>query len=258
MVTKWQFAHYLSCLILLFSVKAHATLPAPWSEAAKAYREGDYRSASRLYEELVQSGYCDPALYYNLGKSYVRQGKKGRAILALERALLLDPSSDAIQTSLDKVRETLSDQIPSKKRPIIDIWALRTGSCIWSGLALLLFWLGGILWFWGRQNTYLFKGKGYFLTLLAIIIGMLFLCIAFYADFKQNDWRQVILLARERTVHQAPDQLSPEFRRVHEGTKLYILECLGDWAKVRLENGDTGWIPQKGLVQIAPIGKRKG
>ena len=87
---------------------------------------------------------------------------------------------------------------------------------------------------------------------------MLFLCIAFYADFKRNDWRQVILLARERAVQQAPDEQSPELRRVHEGTKLYILEYLGDWAKVRLENGDAGWIPQKGLVQIAPIGKREG
>jgi tetratricopeptide (TPR) repeat protein len=255
---KWRFAIYLMFLSCLCTPKAHSALPDTWEKAAKEYRKGDYPAAAAQYEKLIHAGYSDPALFYNLGKCYAQQGKKGHAILALERALRLAPRSQAIQITLEKVRGTLTDQITPEKGTPLDTWLLQTTSGNWAFAAIFFVWLGSLIWFAGRLKIGLLKRKRNGLAVSSIALGLLLISIAFYADLKKNNWRQAILLQQESIVFLAPDNLSPELRRVHEGTKLYILEELNEWAKIQLENGDEGWIQKRSFVQIAPFGKREG
>lgn len=250
MSIKWRFA---TCFILLscfYTTEAYPALPSTWEEAAREYRKGDYPAAAALYEKMVQAGYSDPALFYNLGKCYAKQGKKGYAVLALERASSLDPRSQAIQTTLDKVRGTLTDQITPAESSPLALWLLQTRTGIWATAAIFFVWLASFIWFAGKLKIAFWRGKRSSLALLSITLGLLLLSIAFYVDFHKNNRRQAILLEQESIVFLAPDALSPEIRRVHEGTKLYILEEMPGWSKVRLENGDEGWVQQDGVVQI--------
>ena len=189
-------------------------------------------------------------MFYNLVKCYAKQGKKGYAILALERASRLDPRSQAIQTTLGKVRATLTDQIPPDKSSPLNLWLLQTRTAFWAVAAILVVWLGSLIWFAGQLKIALWKGKRNSLALSFIALGLLFISTAFYVDLQKNNRRQAILLEQESILFLAPDALSPEQRRVHEGTKLYILEEMSGWAKVRLENGDEGWMPGNGIVKI--------
>ena len=50
------------------------------------YEDGLYEQAARSYQQLADKGYDDPALYYNLGNAYFKQGDLGRAILNYLRA----------------------------------------------------------------------------------------------------------------------------------------------------------------------------
>ena len=252
MRAKWSCVFFI-CLFL--PPLARTAVPQEWESAGTAYRRGDYTSAVKLYEELVKEGYAEPALFFNLGKSYFKLGYKGRAILSLERALLLDPSSETIQTFLYAVRETLADQIqPGEKSPV-DLWLLDVGAGTWATKAIFLFWISMIIWFAGRFRTGLLWGKSKHVALSITMTGALLLGISLYTDYRANDWRQAVLLSREAPILLAPDSKSPVLRSIHEGTKLRILEYLNGWVKIRLENGDEGWMLKEGIAQIAHSGE---
>ena len=49
-------------------------------EGNKYYKEGKYDKAIESYEKLVNSGYADGVLFYNLGNAYEKMGETGKAI----------------------------------------------------------------------------------------------------------------------------------------------------------------------------------
>lgn len=255
MRAKWSVVPFFIYFYLFLPFLAYTAVPQAWGSAATAYRQGDYAAAVRLYEGLVQEGYAEPALFYNLGKSYFKLGHKGRAILSLERALRLDPRSEAIQTALNEVRETLTDQIQPVGKSPVDLWLLDVGAGTWATSAIFLFWISIIIWYAGRFRTGLLWGKSKHVALSITMTGALLLGISLYTDYRANDWRQAVLLSREAPILLAPDSKSPVLRSIHEGTKLRILEYLNGWVKIRLENGDEGWILKKGVAQIAHSGE---
>jgi SH3-like domain-containing protein len=52
------------------------------------------------------------------------------------------------------------------------------------------------------------------------------------------------------TVKASPDEESVNLFVIHEGTKVYILDKLGNWYEVRIDNGSVGWIPQETVEVI--------
>jgi SH3-like domain-containing protein len=37
---------------------------------------------------------------------------------------------------------------------------------------------------------------------------------------------------------------------VHEGTKIYILDEVQDWVKIRIQDGSIGWLPMNSMKKI--------
>ena len=81
------------------------------------YEDGRYEQAARSFQQLVDKGYGDPVLYYNLGNAYFKQGDIGRAILNYLRAERLAPRDDDIRTNLDFARSQTLDLLESGRRP---------------------------------------------------------------------------------------------------------------------------------------------
>ena len=61
------------------------------TRANERYGLGEYAEAIQQYEGLIDRGYSDAALYFNLGSSYFESGDLGRAILSYLRARKLSP-----------------------------------------------------------------------------------------------------------------------------------------------------------------------
>ena len=78
--------------------------------ADDAYTKGNYQQAIADYQELLKSGE-DVGVYYNLGNAYYRSDNIPQALLAYERALLLDPSDKAVRFNLDFVRSKTIDKV---------------------------------------------------------------------------------------------------------------------------------------------------
>lgn len=96
-------------LLTLLIIAAHFNLAAMTvlEQADSAYNAGNYRQALSLYNNVLNTRGASSALYYNIGNANFRIGNVGKAIVAYERSLRLDPSNDDARTNLEYVKSTL-------------------------------------------------------------------------------------------------------------------------------------------------------
>ena len=79
-------------------------------------------------------------------------------------------------------------------------------------------------------------------SILSILFLVLALTFAFHKfNLSQND-RPAIVFAQECKVKNEPNSRSEESFRLHEGTKVQILDTVNEWKKIKLADGKTGWI----------------
>jgi tetratricopeptide (TPR) repeat protein len=237
----------MACFCLAF---AQAAPPANWTEAGAAYRQKEYMKAAQRYEELLKEGYHSEALWYNLGNCYVQMGEKGKAVWAYEWALRIAPGDSAVEAALASVRATLEDPVVEEEG-----YRLLAGmanpqrllaSQYWLWLGLLLLWAGAACWYAGRLAKKPLEG-GFWKAGMgtAWITGALAIALGVGAHVREQERNEAVIFAREIPLLTAPDALSPELRKVHEGAKVSILDRSGTWRKVRLPNGDEGWLEGK-------------
>jgi tetratricopeptide (TPR) repeat protein len=244
-------------LILLSAVKTTAAQEPGerLQNANEIYRAGKFEEAARHYEAILDEGYRSEALHYNLGNAYYRSGRLGKAILHYERALILDPGDEDILHNLDVARRQLTDDLdPVSEFFLRDWWhAMRMWlpSGAWSALAITLLWLGlGGLTLWLIGKTRKQKKVGFIAGVSLLSICILPFMLASSRSAFEADSMQAVILAKETTLHSAPDSVSQEILRIHEGLKVRLLDAIGDWKKVRLPNGEVGWLPDEAMEEI--------
>ena len=101
------------------------TISELFSEANGYYDNQQYAQAIAAYEAIF-SGYNtnDAGIYYNLGNSYYRTNRIGKAILNYERALRVDPRNEDIKFNLSYVKSLVNDSV--EKNAILAVFNLLT------------------------------------------------------------------------------------------------------------------------------------
>lgn len=249
-----------SVLILVFcsffSTFMQATeIAGQWSQANAAYQSGAFNKAIEQYEALLKQGYHSEALYYNLGNSYYRINKLGKAVLNYERALLLDPTDADTKHNLQVVRNHLQDKIEPLPEFFLSKWWNHLRSQIspngWSALSLSLLWLGIAalsIWLLGKKEVY--KKWGFILGISLLIISLIGFMLSYSRKQAIQNSGRAVILQSEVALQSAPDSKSKVILPLHEGTTFKFLDKIGDWYKVSLENGEQGWIPKANFVRI--------
>ena len=59
-----------------------------------------------------------------------------------------------------------------------------------------------------------------------------------------------IVFAKECKVKSEPNTRSEESFRLHEGTKVQILDTVNEWKKIKLADGKTGWIESEDIKAL--------
>lgn len=237
---------------------AFAGLPDEWKQAEQAYAKGQVTEAAKAYERLLAQGYRSAELYYNLGNCYAQTKQDGKAVLAYERALRLAPGDEAAAGNLEIVRNRLEDQIEGfaeypllkKIRNPQHLWP----SGVWASLGMSLFWVALVFWLWARRTARQTQPVIRFSLAGITAAGLFLAAIGGFSYLRERDWREAIVMERQIALHIAPDVQSPEARSLHEGAKVFIAETMDQWYKVRLENGDEGWL-KRGQVEL--VGSRE-
>ncbi len=220
-------------------------------ESANAlYLSGHFDDAARAYRALHDEGWESAALQLNLGNALVRAGARGQGIAAYERALRLDPLDDDARANLELARAQNADRLVGAADPsLAERLVARTGDALAVGLfgaAWAALW--ALLWLHGRATHRARQA----LAAASLLAALLALAGGALVAAKAADRRlpSAVVVVPVAPVREGPERALKAAFEVHEGTTLRVLEARGDQARVRLDNGLTGWVAAADLEII--------
>jgi tetratricopeptide (TPR) repeat protein len=248
---------YLIALItLLFYLNLRATVvDSIYSKANAFYQKNDYQNAIKEYEEIIQEGFESPEVYFNLGNAYYKTNDYASAILNYERAKRLAPDDEDILFNLKLANLNVIDKVEPIPPFFMKAW--------WNNLAdlfnvnewaivnivlLTLTVLAGILFLMSASGS--LKKILFFIAAIFLVSFGLSFSLAQTRNNIQSNSNEAIVFAPSSYIKSSPSDKSIDLFILHEGTKVKILDAVGDWRKIRLANGEEGWILGKDVKVI--------
>ncbi|MBO4558080.1 MAG: BatD family protein [Bacteroidales bacterium] len=240
---------------LSLSFNAAAAGSQAWEQAAQAYSSGDYQAALDAYLDIEQSGLVSDKLYYNIANSYYKTGALGESILYYEKALKLNPSYDDAKFNLAIARESVLDRIEVVPEFILVKWIrdikylLSSNAWAWVALALMVLVALALLGFrfLGR------RGSRTLSFVLACVLFLLSVSAWILALSERHDivsQKEAIVMLPVSSVKSSPGEDGKALFILHEGTKVCVLDSVGNWLKVQISDGRQGWIPAADIARI--------
>jgi tetratricopeptide (TPR) repeat protein len=232
----------LLMLVLLAWSSAFADQPV-LAAAAQAAAGGDYRTAVRDYEQMLdQQGFSAPVLF-NLGNAWLRLGNPARAILNYERALVLSPRSAAIAANLAAAQQRagLAPQGLGPWQAAARYFSFDT--YMWSGL--------GAVWvLCAALSLVCLQGKSRRIARPLILLAVVALCVC--ADAAALEWPdlQRAVVTAPAVMHLAPAQSAATSGSVQAGEVVWLQEQYGGYNFVRTADGRTGWLTAAAAVAV--------
>ena len=224
-------------------------------QANTAYRSGDFTSAAKIYQRILDKGLKSGSLYYNLGNCHFKNGDFAKAILAYERAKKFMPDDEDLAYNLRLSYNNTVDKIEPVPQLFYQRWwsqllnALSPGN--WAILAVVLLWIAAGLAAWYlyagtiRTRKYTFLGSG---ILFALSLLLFFIAAGSYTQIHSSD--SAIVTEPSAVIRSSPDEKSTSLFMLHSGTKIDIVDELGGWRQIRIANGNSGWIPETMIEKI--------
>lgn len=223
--------------------------------ADSAYAAGDYTTAASLYQQLLQEGESS-VLYFNLGNACFKTDEIARAVLNYERALLLDPSNDAIRFNLELARSKTVDRTTEDTEIFFVRWFHNFSDSLsldtWSVLAIvtfILFVAALALFVFVRRSG--LKKTFFTLTIVFLCLAALSLAVAAGQKSRLTQRNDAIVMSPSVVVRSTPGNSGTELFVLHEGRKVHIKDdTMNEWKEIELEEGNVGWIEAKDIERI--------
>src|SRR5688500_8608937 len=95
---------FIALLLITEMISAQSDSAELLLQADTAYMTGDYETSQSLYETIIQAGFRDFRVYFNLGNAYYQSGDLGRALLNYRRAQEISPRDTDLRNNLVLVR----------------------------------------------------------------------------------------------------------------------------------------------------------
>ncbi|NLO19649.1 MAG: tetratricopeptide repeat protein [Ignavibacteria bacterium] len=248
--------YFLIAVFLFSSISLMAKdADAAFKKANQLYQKEDYLAAVELYESIAKKGNCSYEVYYNLGNAYFRTEEFARAILNYERAAKLSPEDSEIKFNLSIARTKIVDKIePIERFFLVQAWndllnSFSSGS--WGIFVVIAVWLG-----FAALSVFFFTYRNS-LKKLNFIFALVFFSITaiaiFFASQKyeiESKRNSAIIMIPSAYVKSSPDAGASDLFILHDGTKVELLDELGNWKKIRIEDGNIGWISDQAIEII--------
>jgi len=246
--------YWLGILFFWFSIAVFAQNNLSFVAANESYNKGDYQKAIGLYEQILKTGNHSANLYFNLANCYYKLQKIAPSIYNYEKALSLDPNNSDILTNYGYAKQARLDHIETLPKGFlmrfyenlatvaVDFWAWLAVICV------ILFVVGFVLFY--RSYDSLQRKVFFGIWSLSITIAVGSLVLAFVAEAYQKNTNYAIVFSPEIGLQSEPNLRSEQLLKLHEGTKVQILEEVDNWEKIKLTNGQIGWLPKKDIRRL--------
>ena len=219
------------------------------AEADSAYIQGDYLTAISIYEWIVENQGVNATLYMNLGNCWLKRDEVAKAILYYERAYLIDPSDPDVRFNLELARTKTVDKVNPVNQLFVVVWFKKLLAILdvngWAVLTVILFaftiLLAGVLLFSKKSGIRKLSFSFSVFFLLLSILSFIFATTQM-GNIRNRD--TAIIMSPSVTVKSTPTSAGTDLFIIHEGRKVQILDSsMKEWVEIRLEDGNTGWIP---------------
>lgn len=235
------------------------------AQADSAYNADDYKLAADIYLHIIRTQGPSAKLYYNLGNAYYRCGESGKAILAYERSLRLDPSDKDARYNLAFVNARITDR-PGERGTFLSnaldavCATFRANTWAWIALTCFLLTAAAVVAYLLSPSVPVRK-TGFFggIVMLICFAGTLFFAIR--SDSIASATDKAIITVPSTILSTSPRQpldRSQEAMLLHEGTKVMILDSVRSttdsvqsmWYDVEIDNAHRAWINAAAVEKI--------
>ncbi len=213
----------------------------------QAYTAGDLAKAEKLYLQVQDQGVADATLQFNLGNTYAREGKKGRAIACYLRARRLSPRDPDIRENLAWVRSNIRDiKLDQDTLPLFVAQLSAVVSFLtldeWSIAGLILWWFFCLLVAWGFARGYWDRQMRRSLTALGAVIIFTAGAVGWHW---YHDVHLVhgVVVTETVEVRSGPATSFPVLFEVHDGLTVNIVSSQDGWVRISLGGDWAGWLP---------------
>lgn len=246
---KKIFKTYSFLLILLTtSIVSSQNTEAIFKIGNDHYAQGRYQEAIDAYKRVLDLNQESAALYYNLANANYKLNNIGPTVFYYEKALQLNPSDSQIRNNAAFAENMKIDAIETMPVNAVKRWVNKVITFLtadgWAIAAILLVVLF-VLSFLGYYFGYGTARKRIFFTLASLSLLLMIASVSFaYSAFaKANNDNPAIVFASETEVKSEPSLGSTLVFKLHEGTKVQVLEEVNNWNRIQLIDGKTGWLP---------------
>jgi len=220
-----------------------------FEQGNKQYANENYSAAISLYNSILTSGSESNELYYNLGNCYYKTNDWANAIWHYEKSLQLNNNEKTIH-NLELAKLKIIDRIEPLPQLFYKKWwnhLIQTLSTqVWQILALfgigLIFILQLISQFTSLKSKLITK----IFSAIAVII-LLITQTSYHNNFTK---KEAIIFSETITVNSAPTRISANLFTLHAGSKIEIIDIIGDWINIKIANGNSGWITQNSIKEL--------
>ncbi len=226
-------------------------------KADSAYTQDNFNEAVKLYSQIIDEEGTSSELYYNLGNSYFRLGKLGKAIVCYERAIILDPQNEDATANLEFVNSQITDKPGDNGTWIYNTFykfVISKHTNTWAIMALVVFLL-----LLSSISLYIFSSKvslkkmGFFSGIIFIITTVSMIIFAYKSAQYSTTHNKAIVIEPSTilsTSPRIPKDRTEEAMLLHEGTKVEIIDSITDtgntsgikWYDVKVSNNHRAWI----------------
>jgi tetratricopeptide (TPR) repeat protein len=226
-----------------------------WSSGNENYSKGHFEEALSDYMRIAQLGYLSEPLMYNIANCHFKMKRWGKSILYYERALKINPGNRDVQNNLKLAREFTVDKIEELPEFILNTWVRNINYLLssdgWSYLSLLFFSVTILLLLnfrYGPSSG--IRKLSFFLSMTSLLTAIIFTIFAWNQKHSYHKRDSGIVMMPVSTVRSSPDASGNTLFILHEGTKIELIDKLGNWRRIELADGRQGWIADGDLEVI--------
>lgn len=247
---------FLFMLVLFLGFLSYSQTPDElFSKANDFYKNGQYSKAIQLYLNIEKQGLESDDLFFNLGNSYYKLNKVAPSVYYYEKALKINPIHQDASNNLAFAKRMTIDVIEDLPKTFLqrffsnvvqkltyDTWAIL--AVIASFLAAFLF----LLYYFSSSPK---KKIFYFnITIFTFFVMTVTVIFAFSNYNTTQKGRSAIIFSSKSDIKNSPSIDGEQVFELHEGTKVYILDELSSWKKIKLADGKIGWIKASDIKEI--------
>jgi len=231
-------------------------LPAEkFSRGVEYYKSANFKEALDVWMDIYNTGYRSAALYYNIGNACFKLNNVPGAILFYERAKLLKPGDDNIEYNLQIARTMVVDKTEEIPGLFFVKWfdfiSLLVTTNNWAMISLAAFifaLISSSIYLY--SSSYRLKIISFWLALALFVLSACTLSFSFRNRSLVHNSRSAIIFSPSVNGKSSPDASGTDLFILHEGSKVTIVDEVGQWYEIRLSDGNKGWVPSDCLSKI--------